>query len=269
MDPIINGTRIIKFDHSNEIIIHFGINPISGGKPPSDRRRVGRIIILLKENDDLSINWCEYIISNWFRYIKIGVIRNEYISKYAIAAIEIYDVLALNIHPIWVIDENAIIDFILVCIIPVVPPTSTFNRDTSIIIFIIIDDIKENMRIDIGASFCIVLRIRQDHHEIDVITDGNHMWHGAIPSFITIDAIISIDDSVGKLGVIIMIVASRSNLDPIAWIRKYLIIASNSWNFDEFTITGMKDNMFSSSPIHMVSQLLDDKIIIIDVGIII
>ena len=34
-----------------------------------------------------------------------------------------------------------------------------------------------------GASFCQVDRIRQDIHEIEVITDGYHKWHGAIPIF--------------------------------------------------------------------------------------
>lgn len=34
-----------------------------------------------------------------------------------------------------------------------------------------------------GASFCHVERIKQDSHEIDIITDGYQRWHGAIPTF--------------------------------------------------------------------------------------
>lgn len=38
-----------------------------------------------------------------------------------------------------------------------------------------------------GANFCQVERIRHDSHEIEVITDGYHKWHGAIPIFSTRD----------------------------------------------------------------------------------
>lgn len=75
----------------------------------------------------------------------------------------------------WVIDENAIIDFIFVCIIPEAPPTSTFIREIVIISFRGTVFMFENIKIDSGAIFCNVLRMRQDHQEIDVITDGNHM----------------------------------------------------------------------------------------------
>lgn len=66
-----------------------------------------------------------------------------------------------------------------------------------------------------------------------------------------------------------VIVVNRRSLDPIAWIRKYLIMASNSWNFEELIITGINDSIFNSSPIHIVSQLFDDNTMIIDVGIMI
>lgn len=56
MDPMIRGIKIIKFALMSEIIIHFGINPISGGKPPSDRSIIGIRIILFVENDEVSIN---------------------------------------------------------------------------------------------------------------------------------------------------------------------------------------------------------------------
>lgn len=136
---------------------------------------------------------------DWFKNIKIGLIRMEYIAKYIIAVVGINVIFALNIHPIWVIDENAIIDFIFVCVIPVVPPTITLNSEMIIVSFNIIDDINENIKIVSGANFWTDLKIKHDHHEIDVITDGNHMWHGTIPSFIIIDAIISIDVISGRL----------------------------------------------------------------------
>jgi hypothetical protein len=44
-------------------------------------------------------------------------------------------------------------------------------------------------RIIIGASFCHVDRVKQEIHEIDLITDGYHKCRGAIPSFRRIDII--------------------------------------------------------------------------------
>lgn len=38
-------------------------------------------------------------------------------------------------------------------------------------------------RIISGANFCQVAKIIQDNQDIDVITDGNQKWSGAIPSF--------------------------------------------------------------------------------------
>lgn len=61
--------------------------------------------------------------------------------------------MALIIHPMWVIDENAMIDFIFVCIMPVVPPTITFRSEMIIISFNIDCVINENIRIVNGASF--------------------------------------------------------------------------------------------------------------------
>lgn len=58
---------------------------MSGGSPPRDNSMIGIIIILLIENDDLSVSWCEYIMLFWFMNMKIGLISNEYIDKYMIA----------------------------------------------------------------------------------------------------------------------------------------------------------------------------------------
>jgi len=49
--------------------------------------------------------------------------------------------------------------------------------------------IKINEMIDRGASFCHVDKIKHEIHEMDVITEGYHKWHGAIPIFSIIDRI--------------------------------------------------------------------------------
>jgi hypothetical protein len=39
-----------------------------------------------------------------------------------------------------------------------------------------------NARIINGASFCQVAKIMQAIHDMEVITDGNQKWNGAIPN---------------------------------------------------------------------------------------
>lgn len=62
---------------------------------------------------------------------------------------------------------------------PIVVPASA----TQAISFCIGPAIKENDRRIIGAIFCHVDRIKQFVHDSDAITEGNHRWHGAAPSF--------------------------------------------------------------------------------------
>lgn len=57
----------VKFGPRYIIINHFGIKPISGGIPPKDKRRIGIMIILLNENDALSVNWLE---KNVFEFLR-------------------------------------------------------------------------------------------------------------------------------------------------------------------------------------------------------
>jgi len=89
----------------------------------------------------------------------------------------------LVIHPIWVIDEYAIIDLIFLWFIPIIPPVKAFKAAVIIIILGEQWDCIMNDRTDKGPSFCQVDRIRQFIQEIDDITEGNQKWHGAIPNF--------------------------------------------------------------------------------------
>lgn len=187
-------------------------------------------------------------------------------AKYAKAVHGKYDVLAAVIHPMCVIEENAIIDFIFVWVIPIIPPIITFMIEITIINFVNCIFINVYIIIDSGAIFWIVLRIKQDHQEIDDITDGNHIWHGAIPSFMIIAVIIIMVMSHDVWLIHISLVDRRSRLEPSAWIRKYLIIASDSWKLEVLIISGINDSIFNSRPIHINNQLLEDKTIITDEG---
>ena len=165
--------------------------------------------------------------------------------------------MSLDIHPICEIDEKAIIDFIFVWFIPIIAPikafivgmiTNTYRFD-----FII------NTIIDNGANFCHVDIIMHAGHDIDDITAGNHMWHGAIPSLIIIDISNAV---IGRLATNILHHKAEEVismiLDPSVWARKYLSIASDSWNLDELFIIGINVIMLISNATQVISQLLLD-----------
>jgi hypothetical protein len=42
---------------------------------------------------------------------------------------------------------------------------------------------KINARIMRGANFCHVAKIRHEDQDMEVMTDGNQKWNGAIPNF--------------------------------------------------------------------------------------
>ena len=111
-----------------------------------------------------------------------------------------------------------------------------------------------------GASFCHVERIRAAIQEIEVITDGYHMWHGAIPILRT--KAINMRRDINWLGKVMwnhkdILLISRI-LDPRAWTRKYFTVASVSWVFFEFIRMGINLNRFNSSAAHRKSQFVLD-----------
>lgn len=89
----------------------------------------------------------------------------------------------LSIHPMWVMEEYAMIDLIFLWLIPIIPPISAFmGAKTSIILCEHPDSIMNDKMLN-GPSFCHVAKIKQFDHDMDDITEGNQKWHGAIPSF--------------------------------------------------------------------------------------
>lgn len=88
--------------------------------------------------------------------------------------------IRLIIHPIWVIEEYDIIVRKWDWLIPINPPIIALTAERESIIYVR-ELVNVNLMIIKGASFCHVDRISAAIHEIDVITEGYHMWHGAIP----------------------------------------------------------------------------------------
>jgi hypothetical protein len=104
--------------------------------------------------------------------MNVGIMIIEYISKYIIENIGLLITINLDIHPICVIEEKAMIDFSFVWFIPIIDPMIALIAGINIsgrsLIYI-------NIIIDKGAIFCQVARIEHVIHDIDVITDGNHI----------------------------------------------------------------------------------------------
>jgi len=104
----------------------------------------------------------------------------------------------LSIHLMCVIDEYAMIFFIDDCVSPIIPPIIAFIDTTVGIIngAFIIGKIMYK-RINNGAIFCHVDKIKQFIHLACSIVAGNQKKHGAAPLFRRIEIIII------KVGIII------------------------------------------------------------------
>ena len=78
---------------------------------------------------------------------------------------------------------------------------------------------------NIGISFCQVLKIRHGNHDSLAITLGNQKCRGAAPSF---SKRLVVNKSKGNIeakkdeGEEKRIILNRSSADPIAWAKKYL-----------------------------------------------
>lgn len=140
------------------------------------------------------------------------------------------------------------------------PPISAFIDEIRGIMCGVNFDIIKNDIIVKGPSFCQVDKIKHEIQDIDDITLGNHEWHGAIPSFrrmarvrIRIVPYWNFDHIIDEDKIII--------LDPSACARKYLVMASVSWNLFEDIIRGMKLNRLISMAHHNINQFWEEIII--------
>jgi hypothetical protein len=95
---------------SLEIIIHLGKNPVSGGTPARDRRRIlskGMKKVKFRFEEG---NWQVLVRLNFIMARKMGVIIKEYRAKYTRDKDPQLKLRALNAQPRCVIEENARID---------------------------------------------------------------------------------------------------------------------------------------------------------------
>jgi len=94
--------------------------------------------------------------------------------KYIIVIIGLFIAIRLIIHPMWVMEEYAIIVRRWDWFMPSIPPITAFSP-AKVNITYAVDWVKVNDIIINGASFCHVERIRAAIQEIEVITDGYHV----------------------------------------------------------------------------------------------
>jgi len=163
----------------------------------------------------------------------------------------------------WVIDEYAIIDLSFLWFMPKTPPVIALIQAIKVIMDGAHEVFRINVRIVRGPSFCHVLKIRQLIHEIEDITEGNQKWHGAIPIFKIMALMIMYDGTIEFVWNHREVEAIRIRLDPKAWIKKYLVAASVSWNLFEEHKIGINLRRLISSPHHRRSQFDLDTIIIV------
>lgn len=130
-------------------------------------------------------------------------------------------------------------------------------------IIIFEDLINMKAKIIKGANFCHVAKIRHENHEIDVITEGNQKWSGAIPSFSIIEAtrmiFMKFEIDIDHISILLINII----LDPNAWAIKYLIVASVSWFDLEFLNIGMNLSILISMDIHRNNQFVLEIAIIV------
>jgi len=134
---------------------------------------------------DEKFNLLNCLLLDWELYLSIrnsGIITEQYNLKYVIVRDGFIIYRRLVIHPIWVIDEYAIIVRRWDWFIPIIPPRSALiaeiNKINDVAVLLRIND-----RIIKGANFCHDARIEHEIHDREVITEGNQKWKGAIPNF--------------------------------------------------------------------------------------
>lgn len=221
--------------------------------------RMGIMIVVVIHVFTDFLMWANVFEFMKLNTMKIGKIKNEYKIKYSSDWILSVREMSASIHPIWVMDEYARIVRNIDWFIPKAPPTIAL-MDAIIIIGTVVDVfVITNIMTDRGASFCHVDKINAECQEIDAIIDGYQVWQGAIPVF-TINAskITEYAKSVIGAAVYKYILPMSNRLDPRAWINKYLIHASVSWELVDENIIGINDSILTSRANHNIIQFLLD-----------
>lgn len=105
-------------------------------------------------------------------------------------------------------------------------------------------------------------KISPDDSGMPCVTSGTQKWKGDSPSFMA-RARVMIVEAIGFSMLMtvhwpecsrLIIIASISSIDAVAWVRKYLVEASMARGLNRFINIGITASMFISNPIQMRSQ---------------
>lgn len=215
-------------------IIHFGINPVSGGRPPSDS--------IIRAAPDARIGFLDQAVASVLTLVAINsfMVRNAaeviiiYVSRASSVRWGAYWI-TITIQPIWAIEEYARILRSWVWFSPPQPPTnvditpSAVSSSGSRVCAVWV--ISAN-----GASFCQVERIRPVDRSKPCITSGIQKCMGASPilsarATVNIMLAMGLDRSLmahSPVSQALVVLANRIIAAAVAWVKKYLVVASTA-----------------------------------------
>lgn len=151
----------------------------------------------------------------------------------------------------WLIEEYAIIFFILTWFKPWIPLIKDEKITTK---FIIIEFFNVIIIIIIGAIFCHVSIIKQLNQVKPSITSGNHQWNGAIPSFIKSENWVIEKIIFEKMFFSNIKIEKINKVEANLWTKKYFIPDSLEYKLFFVTMIGIIDKRLISTPIHINSH---------------
>ena len=105
------------------IIIHFGINPVKGGRPPSESKDMNTASLVTGEGEELIIKWLKWKV--WVKWNKRTTDKDitEYTMKYTNHVLSLMSNADI-IHAIWLIEEYPSSLRIRVWLRPPIAPTT-------------------------------------------------------------------------------------------------------------------------------------------------
>lgn len=177
--------------------------------------------------------------------------------------------MMIVIQPRCEIEENARIFRICVWLSPIHPPTATDRTAMSANnVWFRDEDVMKNSVM--GGNFITVDRRRPVIRGDPWSTSGNQKWNGTSPSFIAM-ADVRIKHDVGWVIWVmshcpvchaLVMLANRTSVEAVAWVRKYLVAASMARGWWDFEIMGRMARVLISKPAQAVIQWLLEIVIV-------
>lgn len=115
-----------------------------------------------------------------------------------------------------------------------------------------------------GATFCHVSRTIMMVQLVLFATWGSHQWNGAIPILVVNAIRMSKEEAVWEWVLVYVMMDMMRIIEPVLWMRKYLIIASKDVCLFGEASSGIIAIRFNSKAIHRISQFVLDNVRIVE-----